>query len=312
MRWALFTLLLGLLCNPVWSVEVMADQDHRAAATVYSCYGERLVDPAKITADQIKPGLTRYEKDDAKKTALYSLNFGGVTGGVDSRGYLRVTIGEQLTDASKAGWTSLKTDPASGAEILFRKVEKSDADKFFEIGVRRKFGNVILSIAQRQPISASPDAAAKPVLQRFLMLVDFAKQTKLLGGQIKVVLASRSDQPELGDDGLPISVNDTKETELTLQISALDTDGAIRNDIKRMDIRVTGALAAHCKVRVRDRQLKGGELIRIADPDPKQEMTLILPAGNTPEVLQALYSDAAPADRDAPGGLGLQVGVQYK
>lgn len=314
MYWKTLALLIGVLClNPARAADVMTDQDRRAAATVYSCYAEHLVNPDTITPAQLKPGLTRFEKDATKNTALYSLNFGGVTNGVDTRGYLRVTIGEQLTDATKAGWTSLKVDPASGAEILFRRVENSNADKFLEIGVRRKFGNVILSIAQRQPITLSPDNAGKAVLQRFVMLTDFAKQTKLLGGQIKLMLVSRPNQPQLGADALPVSVSDNKETEMAIQISALDTDGAVRNDVKRMDVQIIGSLAALCKLKVRGGLVDIKQVTHIKDPDPKQEITLILPACNNLQVLQALYADCADrVDDSTPQGLSIRVGVQFK
>src|SRR4051812_5761249 len=72
------------------------DQDRRAAATLYSGYAGKLITPDTITDNKIKPGLTRVEKNAEKKSSLFSLDYGGVKDGVDTRGYMRVTINDEL------------------------------------------------------------------------------------------------------------------------------------------------------------------------------------------------------------------------
>lgn len=310
--------LFSLLCVPpsLGADPGTTDQDHRAAATLYSGYAGKLIPPESITAAQLKPGLTRFEKNPAKNLSLYSLDYGGVQNGIDNRGYMRVTVNDELTDAAKAGWTVLRTDKVSGAEIFYKKVEKSDADKYLNIGVRRKFGNIVLAVAQRQPISMSPEEAARSVHDRFVALVDYAKQCKLFGGQVQLTVMSTADQLRLSGEAIPIQLDDKKETELVIRVEVLDNDGNARSDLKRLDLQLSGPVAKICKAKVDGKLVDLAQVFEVNNPQPATDVVLVLPAVNSEQTMEALYAPLAAqaGDRDAAASpdVSLKVGVAFK
>jgi len=301
--------LIALIVTPSRAADApVTDLDKRAGATLYSTYAEKPVPPESMTQAQLK-GLTRFEHDAKKNSATYSLDYGAVTGTTDNRGYMRITVNEPPVDVLKAGWTLLRTDPTSGAEIVWKKVERSDADKYLQIGVRRKFGNIILAVSQRQPIDMPPDKAAVDVHARFVRLLAYAKQWKLFGGQIKLTLMSRSDQPEMGsDEPLEVSLSDNAETSMLIRIEAYDEDGKLRNDVKRFDLQVNGTLAKQAKLKVAGELVDLSKPVQISDPKTPTEVTLILPKGTDDAAQDALYLGVGKSDPP----IALKVGAEFK
>ncbi len=285
----------------------VSDYDRRAAAAIYSCYDGRAVDLKSINDDKVRKGLTRFEVDPATKKATYSLDFGGVKDGVDSRGYIRVTRGGELTDVAKSGYKILGTDKETGGEIVSKAVT-SAADQFVQIGVRRKIGNVVLAVSQRRPLNEDPTAGGAAVTQKFKLLLAFARQFKLLGGgEVKFTLMSSRDQPELkSGEPLPISLSDTAEKEMRIRIEVTDSNGKLL-DLKKLSVQLTGSLVPHCKLKFRDKLMDPTRKLEVDKPDPATDIVILFPPASPGPVLEKLFA----MDKSTPM-LALKVSARSK
>jgi len=295
-----------------WAADApVTDFDKRAAATLFTGYDGKPVSWEQIKADSIKT-LTRVEKAaDGKLT--YVMNFGGVQGGVDNRGYLRITKGEELPDAAKGGWTPHKVDAATGAEVFYKKVE-SNAGNYINLAVRRKMGQVILTIAQRRPFTEALDAGAKDVCKRFGQFLDAGRKNGLFGGEVKMWLTSLDSQPQLtAGEPLAITLLDDGERELPIRMKVFDTEGNAIANVKELRITLGGAFAPFAKVKYQGKaveQSKGKYVIR--DPQQPCEVVVTLPPSDRPEIQDALYAGldgSRPADAS---GLAINVDAELK
>jgi hypothetical protein len=291
------------------------DYDKRAAATLYTAYDGRPTSWEQMTAKSIE-GLTRVEKGaDGKLT--YVMNFGAAQGGSDNRGYFRVTKGEDMPDAAKGGWTPHKVDAATGAEVFFKKVE-SNAGNYTNLAVRRKFGPVILTIAQRRPAGEAIDTGAADVCKRFAVFIDAGKKNGLFGGEVKMWLTSDPSEPQIGTgEPLPFSVADDKETEVTIRIEVRDADDKRIDNIERLTIQPQGPLAPFVKLKHKGKLLdaqRNGKFV-INKPDAACTISLVIPAAKDEEIRDALLEgvDAPANEASAAGaaGLGLAVGAKF-
>ncbi len=170
-------LAAATLCISAGAQSPLSDYDRRAAAAIYSCYDGQAVRLESITDEKVRKGLTRFGVDPATKKATYSLDFGGVKDGVDSRGYIRITRRGEMSDVEKAGYKILGVDKETRGEII---AKSTPGDPFAQVAVRRLVGNVVLAVSQRRPIKEDPLAADAPVSRKFKSLLAFAEQFDLL------------------------------------------------------------------------------------------------------------------------------------
>jgi hypothetical protein len=312
-QWVLLTLLCVLSSPAAHGQDTVTDYDKRAAATLYSCLAGKDVQWQAITAQQLKPGLTRYEKNAETKRATYAMNFGGDQNGVDTRGFYRITLGEDLTDAASGGWTSFKKDPKSGVEILFKKIEKSDAEKYLNIAARKKVGKVILTIAQRRPLGESVDAAAADVGKRFDTFLAQANRNQLFGGRIRMILISRDDQPEL-PSGEPFlfTMNENEPTVFVIRIEAIGPDDQPAKDLRHISLELSGSVAGLAKASVNEKSADISKRYLVKEPPSTIEVTLTIPAGTDPAIREILYNNLNGAASDTQQSWMLKVGVSQK
>jgi|GEM_PF-5300307 len=312
-------LLLSLLCGLFFQStsfaadHAISDFDKKAAATLYSCLAGKDVKWETITPQQMKPGLTRFEKNDAKKSATYALNFGIPEAQPDLRGFYRITLGEDVSDAVGAGWKVVRTDPKTGAEILSRRIEKSDAAKYLAIGARKKIGKVVLTVSQRRPLDEAVDVAAADITKRFDTFLAQANRNKLFGGQIKLILTSREGQPELGNgEPLLFSVDDMNSEVVTIRVDLTGPDGEAMTDIKHVSFQIGGDFAPVIGAKINDKPVDLTKRYLEKEPKSSLTLTLTIPAGNTPEMMNLLYNSIA-TDQPTPSqALTLKVGAAMK
>jgi hypothetical protein len=285
---AFTAILLTFLANGQAPV---SDYDRRAAAAIYSCYDGRDVKLESINDEKVRKGLTRFEVDPATKKGTYSLDFGGVTGGVDSRGYIRITRGGDLSDVTRSGFKVLGIDKETGGEVVSKAVT-SAADQFMQVGVRRQIGNVILAVSQRRPINEDATAAGAAVTQKFKSLLEFARQFKVLdsGGEVKLTLMSIGAQPELKNgEPLPISVSDTSEKEMRIRIEVTGKDGKAI-ELKKLTVQLTGTLVPHCKLKFRDQMVDPSKKLDVEKPAPENDIVIVLPPASPGPFLEKLFA----------------------
>jgi len=310
--WALLSFIL-LCFQPLAAMadDAITDFDKRAAATLYSAYAGKELDPQKITPQQLKPGLTRYERDDANKKATYAMNFGVNENGVDNRGFYRITVGEELVDAAKGGWTVLRTEAATGAEILWKTIDKSDADKYLQIAARKKVGRVVMTIAQRRGLNENVQTAADDVAKRFTAFLAQANRCKLFGAKIRMVLVNRDDQPELGSgEPLLFSTSDTEEQQIIVRIEVTDGDDKPIADLKHVSLELGGSLAPIVKTTIAGNNVDLTKRHLEKNPQPVFDVTITVPPTQNPEILTALYNALAGDPASTP--LTLKVGAAMK
>jgi hypothetical protein len=287
----------------------VSDFDRRVAATLIECYSGEPKTPETLPADLVRTTLTRFEKTpDGKLT--YVMNFGGISlDGVDSRGYLRITKGEELADPVKGGWTVLKVDPGTGAEILFKRVEKTEADKYLNVAVRKKVGNVILTVAQRRQFHETNDGAGLKVHERFRQLLDVARKNKVLGGKVRMTLVDESGQPDLAAaDPQLFSLRDT-EREMRVQLQFEDPDGKIVEP-KKVKVELQGVLAQRARLKYRDQVISAGKKHVIDEPGLTLDLVLVLPSSKDADASDTLLAAAATSP-DEPA-VKLKVGASLK
>lgn len=315
MRRMLLRSWAGVCLLPVlaFAADPPSDYDKRAAATLYTCYSG-----TERKWETIKPedvaGLTRKDKSPDGKKATYSLNFGirdEKTGG-DNRGYFRIQKGEELKDAETEQWKALPKDAATGADVFYR-ISKTDAGEHMQMALRRKIGPVILTIAQRRLATEKPEAAAAELGARFAQLLASAKQNGLLGGEVKVFLASGASSPLMTGEPLPLSIEDEKEKSLTLRLEAFDGEGNPIENVERLTLRLGGVFGPLVTVRYKDQVLKpeNGKIV-LKEPGRACDVTVVLPAGNSEAVQQALFARAQSNDPAPKPAITLDVGGKIK
>jgi hypothetical protein len=310
----LFAIAVGVLTfiqSRARADDVVTDYDRRAAAAILSSYANKELEPSAMTATDLK-GMTLWDNKTPGQYK-YAMNFGGVTGGVDTKGTYRISQGATLTPIDPKKWQLLSAPKTNGPDVVYRKTTETDADRFIEVGVRQKLGGQLFTVIQRHPVTQDPNAAAAETLKRFTAFMENAKRCKLFGGEIALILTSDPDQPKLSpDEPLVFSLKDNAETTLKIRIEPRDPDDKLRTDVKELHIQLTGTLARFATVSV------GGNSVEavkrkcvVQDPDTAQELTIVLPAGNTTAVSDVLYKHTA-AELGAPaaddGGAGTPVG----
>jgi hypothetical protein len=243
-------LILASLLAPVAvaaAADPPGDYDRRAAAALYAAKDGKIRDIATMDDAAFK-GLRRFEKDPAKKTAQYILEIGGVADGMDTRGLMRIGVGEQLPPAG-AGWKQAEKKPpeVGEAEVWIKKVDTA-ADKFNDIAVRKGFGNVTILARQRRPLHEPIDASLKAVATYYNNLVKTAEHYKLFAGKMRLVNMTDPANPDISEIPLPCLLSDQHETVYTLRAEVIDNDGNRMTNLKKMTFLLKGRLAGLAKV----------------------------------------------------------------
>ena len=286
--------------------------DLRAARALFNTIRPDAVPEASGLPADLPRSLTVWDVDGDKRT--YALNFGTRGGDFDDRGYFKIVLNGQLSDAGSKGWEVLAaSDETTGAEVLWKRVERSSADRFTDIGVRRKIGNVVLTFAQRRPLDEAPATSAREALARFAVLLEQAKENKLFARVAIWQIAPDGSERELdlATEPLRFSVAPgSQPTEIRLRVEVLDAEDQPIRGVERFSFQVAGRLEPFVTL--------GG-----ADWDPATErwhvrqqgaaeVTLRLdPAGG--RLLQELYGPFASSGTEemkVDPGIRLRVGVK--
>lgn len=296
----------------------VTDQDKRAAATLYSAYAHKELKWEAMSAKDLD-GLTQWLPDPATKKARYALAIGGgggTTGLPDTRGYLRIYVNEAPVDPKKDNWQIMPVDKVTGADGFYKETRSSTAGVYHEVGVRRQFGNIILSVAQRQPASQKSQAEAiQMVVERYAELAAYAKKNQLMGGKVVLTLLSRGDEPKMESEMIPVALGDQEETRCRIRVELRDADDKPMANIKHYSFRLAGPLAASA-VLVIDGEKVDALSKKYIKEDPPQimDVVLILPKRST-TVDQKLYELASPAPAGSPvpdPGVHIEVGAKLK
>ncbi|HSI35621.1 MAG TPA: hypothetical protein VK986_18715 [Tepidisphaeraceae bacterium] len=300
--------LLAVLClfaSPAFAGDSFTDYDRRIARTLYnslkpnSAADKGAADPAKL--DQPP------KKQDNKSQA--SINIPGEKDSSLMSGYYRVGINTGLGDA--AGWTKFGVDPASGAEILYKQVDNTTAEKHTNYGCRRQIGNVTLTVALRRPFNEDPKTAAADMLRRYAVLYANAKENGLFAGVVLRVTGG-DPKPEPGDAAaeLLLPVNGAaKPTRVDYAAMVLDSDQKPVPNVKRLRIKLTGPLAKFAVIEGGRAKEAAGGSYEIPEPGPSEAFTLVLNS-SAPGFADALFAHAASAAAGVP--VSVKVIAEFK
>lgn len=305
---ALFALAALLAFNSVLRAAdppAATDYDKRAARALFNALTPNAVPDADAIPADLPSKLDRFEKEDDKVT--YALNF-GTREGVDDRGYYKITLNGDLSDAEAADWRVLtERDDATGAEVFWKPVKRSEADQFNAVGVRRKIGNVVLTISQRRPITEDPKAGAAELLKRFATLLQQAKVNRLFA-RLVVGLPTSDGIKELNlARPLPFSIrSDNEPTELQLRAQIESADGSILGVVERFTFQLRGPLAKFVTVEGATLNAAGYYEVRGVDV---AEVTLRFDPQNG-ALQDAAVRHVATRTADTGAGVRLRVGAK--
>lgn len=225
--------------------------DLRAARAIFNAFDPASVpDPKNIRAD-LPRRLTVWDVVDDKRT--YALNFGTRGEDHDSRGYYRIVLNGKLSDASAKGWRIVRArDPDTGAEVFWKRVERTAAKRYGYVGVRRKIGNVVLTVTQRRPFEEEPEAAARAILPRFAALLEAAKDNKLFARIVVYRIDEDGHQSEVDLAAGPLLLDvasDTEPTRLRLRIQVRDANDQPLEGVQRFTLQLLSPLKELIHVR---------------------------------------------------------------
>jgi len=311
MRCTLFACCAWLCCAQIASGQAFNEYDQRVAAALYATKDGTLRDPATMNADAFK-GLRRFEKDSAKKTAQYILEIGAVKDNMDLRGLLRIGVGESLPPAG-AGFEPAKTKPAEvgDAEVLIRKIE-TDAEKFYDIGVRKGFGNITLLARQRRPLHEPINDAVKAVAVHYTNLVRAAEHYKLFVGKMRLINLSEPDQVDIAERPLPCLLSDQVETQYVIRAEVVDNDGNPMTNVKKMSFLLKGRLASLAKVQAAGQDVTNPTRKFDVD-DPRGAVELIVTFPKLDEATrQRVFQEFAAASAAGEAPLWFRYSASFK
>ena len=218
--------------------------DLRAARALFNALQPGAVPQTKDLPADLPQKLTVWDVEDDKRT--YAVSFGTRGGDYDDRGYFKIVLNGTLSDAAAKGWKILTAKhEKTGAEVLWKRVERSAANRFTYVGVRRKIGNVILTFAQRRPFDEAANAAAREAIMHFEALLQQAKENKLLARLVifQITAAGGERELDLAAEPLRFSVAPPGEfTELRLRAEVRDAQDKLIQGIERFSFQVAGRL----------------------------------------------------------------------
>jgi hypothetical protein len=289
----------------------ITDYDKRAAATLYAAKDGKARDAGAMNREALK-GLRRWEKDPAKKTAVYILEFGGVKDGIDSRGLYRIGVGDVLAPPGE-GWKQLPDKPkeAGDAEVWIKPV-KSDAEGFNEIGVRKPLGGITLLVRQRRPLHEPVADAVKSVAIRHAQFVELAKRYGLTIGQMRLLNMSDDANPNLADRPLPCLLSDQHETKYRVRAEVLDNDGKPLTNVKKMSFKLRGRLAGMAKVTAGGKPVATPtQKFDVEDPKESVELTITFPKTDA-KAQEKVFGEFAAAQKAGEAPLEILYSATFK
>lgn len=285
--------------------------DRRASLTLANSVGPRPIFTLFHMDDGTVKGFLK-NKDDAKRTATYYGSFGAVWAGKDDRGFVRITVGEELSDPSRTGWKPLGKDRATGTEELWKRPEKFTGPKYTEVAVRKMIGRVILTAYVRRPFEEDPADGVKQALVRYRRLYSQAR-TNGLFSTLSLIVLDDSDQEadKLSIDPWLVSIQD-KPRKMKVRVKVEDPEGGADLPLREVSLRLAGRLARFAKVEGGELDTTTGKYVVKSPPANYADFTVILD-GLSPQLLKALADQSrAASSGDVPDyGLRLQGSARF-
>lgn len=301
----------------VLAADRYTDFDKRVARTLYNT-----LKPGSVaTKDKADPGkLDQPPRKDGNKAA-YSINIPGKDGGSMYSGFYRVSVNTTMSPTTS--WTELGRNEETGAQVIYRKVDETTADKYKQYAARKQIGNVILTIIIRRPFDENENGAAADMIRHYKAFYANAVDNKLFAGVRLTILAGAAtgEDIEAPSDPLPFMLPNPKAdakqgVRVEYVAMVLDSDDQPVENVKTLRIRVVGKLLPYATIESpRARYNASAKVWEIDRPKAEGEKFALVLKSQDPKFLEALYKMPATAEADETKGIpaiAVKVGAAFK
>jgi hypothetical protein len=302
----MISVLLLALCAASAQAQ-FTDYDRRAARVLFNTVKSGAVaskdkaDPAKLDGPPRKEG----------NKAVYTQNIPSPDGKAMMSGYYRISVNTELSTLGE-GWKDLGVDKATGAQVAAKSVLSTTADQYLSWGVRKKIGNVILTVAMRRPHGEDANAARADLLARYNKLFVNAEENQLFASVQLRITGGEPAVPTgvVGANPLQFGSVTSSAVKVVYAAEVVDSENNAIPGVKKLKIRLTGRLAKFAEIECKNAK-KVGEVLEITDPQVSEEFTLIVKS-NDPAFADALYQEAAADEEKAKTPLiNVKVAAQF-
>lgn len=230
-----------------------SDWDRRAAMTLFNTIQAGAVaDHSTLQRDALMK-LDAWKEDEKTGERIFAVYFGSAdeSQGVDERGYYRIGTSSRLsklnTTQGPTRWNVMAPDPKTDAEVFSRTVESAKIP-YKEVGARKAYGSVVLSVSQHLKMSADPAPERLKIISRFHHLVKQAQASGLLGRAVLLLLRNGEEKELKAGEPLPLETG-VPSQQLRLKLLVLGADNLpVKTPFKRLYVSLGGRVANFTKI----------------------------------------------------------------
>jgi hypothetical protein len=198
-----------------------------------------------------RPDFMIDEESGAEGRGLgaYAYSFRSQEGPFSGSGYFKIASPARYRPPKEnEGWGLLGKEEATGTEVWFRKVRKSETVNYNEVEATLVKGNFVLTASFRRPAEEPAAQARQMAEESFARLLDNARKYGLLYRILVELVDESAGEPLPEDSLLNLKGQDDEETSVRLRLREADFQGKPLENVEVYTIKLGGFLGKYARL----------------------------------------------------------------